>query len=209
MSDEQRPGTGEDGPEKGVAAGPDAGPTPESIRFFGTTWVHRDGGYVLRRIAFSVGTLLAAAASAAVLVFAYQGVAISDAGGLVNILVIAALAICSALAFGRTMEELGDGERRRNRTEDAAAEKSMRSIKLIGIVGVLLAYFCRSLIEAPHEKRYRAEYETARTRHERLRATRTRNPAARGGSAANGQRTPATRTPAATRGKSGKKRKRR
>lgn len=182
MSDEQQPGAGEVGPGAGASAGADAGPEPEPIWFFGTTWVHRDGGYALRRVAFSLGTLLAAALGAFVLVFAYQGVAIAGVGGLVNILVIAALAICSALAFGRTMEELGNGERRRTRDgriPDEAAEKSMRSIKLIGIVGVLLAYFCRSLVEAPREKRYRAEYEEAKERHERLRATRTGNPAAR------------------------------
>ncbi|WP_222624746.1 hypothetical protein [Streptomyces buecherae] len=186
MSDEQQPGTGAEAPDANAAAGADAGPEPDSIWFFGTTWVHHDGGYALRRVGFSLGTLLAAAVGTFLLVFAYQGVAISDAGGLVNLMVIVALAICSALAFGRTMEELGSGEGRRGGRDargegagDAASEKSMRSIKLIGFVGVLLAYFCRSLVEAPREKRYRAEYEAARTRHERLRATRTGNPAAR------------------------------
>ncbi|MFE6778604.1 hypothetical protein [Streptomyces sp. NPDC057702] len=187
MSDEQQPGAGEAVPgadaATGATASADTGPEPETIRFFGTTWVHHDGGYALRRVAFSLGTLLAAAVGTFLLVFAYQGVAVSDAGGLINIMLVVALAVCSALAFGRTMEELGSGEGRRGgrgeRGRDEASEKSMRSIKLIGFVGVLLAYFCRSLVEAPREKRYRAEYEEARTRHERLRATRTGNPAAR------------------------------
>ncbi|MBB5939447.1 hypothetical protein [Streptomyces zagrosensis] len=189
MSDEQQPGADGPGPEADVAAGADAGPAPKPIRFFGTTWVHHDGGYTLRRIGFSLGTLLAAAAGALFLFFAYQGVAIAEVGELVNIMVVVALALCSAMAFGRTMEELGgSADRRRggrggrgrgDQAEDAAAEKSMRSIRLIGFVGVLLAYFCRSLFEAPREKRYRAEYEEAKARHERRRATRTGNPAAK------------------------------
>ncbi|HEX5567167.1 MAG TPA: hypothetical protein VFY14_09660, partial [Streptomyces sp.] len=67
---------------------------------------------------------------------------------------------------------------------------SMRPVKLVGFLGVLLAYAVRSLVEAPGEKRLRAEYDRAVERHERraARNARTRGdrgtaPTGRGGAA--------------------------
>ncbi|OEV01778.1 MULTISPECIES: hypothetical protein [Streptomyces] len=153
---------------------PDA-PAPEPLRFYGTTWVDHSGGYALRRAALGVGAVLAAAAGAVVLRFAYQGVVLADIGSWASLLLVAAFAVCSALAFSRTLTSYG----RRPDERDAAAESSMRSIRLIGFIGVLLAYALRSCVEAPGEKLHRAEYEAARARHERQRSARTGNPAAR------------------------------
>ncbi|MEU5015258.1 hypothetical protein AB0G35_34315 [Streptomyces sp. NPDC021749] len=153
------------------------GPQPEPIRFFGTTWVHHDGGYALRRAGVAVGSLALAAAGAVVLRFAFQGLEIAAVGPFVGILVVAGFAICSALAFRRTW----DGFVRRPGSSPAAgaADTSGQSLMLIGFIGSLLAYFCRSLVEAPGERLHRAEYAAARERHERRRSTRTGNPAAR------------------------------
>ncbi|MEV0371444.1 hypothetical protein AB0I10_16720 [Streptomyces sp. NPDC050636] len=166
MSDEQ---TTPGGAERG-------GPEPEEIRFFGTTWVHHDGGYGLRRAGVAVGSLALAAAGAAVLRFAFQGLEVADVGAFVGILVVAGFAICSALAFRRTWDGF---VRRPDPAAQSAADKSAQSLMLIGFIGSLLAYFCRSLLEAPGEKLHRTEYETARERYERRRGARTGNPAAR------------------------------
>lgn len=151
-------------------------PRPEPIRFYGTTWVDHSGGYRLRRIGLTLGAFSAAAAGALVLRFAYQGVAVSDAGRLVNLLLVVAFAICSSLAFSRSWS---GWVRRPEHPRDAGAEKSMRSILMIGFVGALLAYGFRSFVEAPGEKLHRAEYERAVGIHERRRTTRTGNPAAK------------------------------
>ncbi|GAA2941290.1 hypothetical protein [Streptomyces enissocaesilis] len=148
------------------------GPQPEPVRFFGTTWVDHDNGYGLRRAGAAVGSLAAAAAGCFVLRFAYQGLAIADVGSFLNILVVAMFAICSAIAFRRTWAGYA-------RRPDPATEASLRSLKSIGFVGVLLAYFFRSLTEAPGEKLHRSEYENALTQYERRRGSRTGNPAAR------------------------------
>ncbi|MFJ4964925.1 hypothetical protein ACIP6P_21155 [Streptomyces sp. NPDC088729] len=151
------------------------GPQPEPIRFFGTTWVARDGGYGLRRVAAAAGSLAAAVAACLVLRFAYQGLEIADVGGFVGLLVIVMFAVCSAIAFRRTWEGFGA------RPADPAREDSLRGLTSIGFIGSLLAYFVRSLQEAPGEKLRRTEYETARAQYEKRRATRTGNPAARKG----------------------------
>ncbi|MEV6397278.1 hypothetical protein AB0M39_21310 [Streptomyces sp. NPDC051907] len=145
------------------------------MRFFGTTWVGRDGGYGLRRVGVAAGSLAAAVAGCFVLRFAYQGLAVADVGGFVNILVVVMFAICSAIAFRKTWESFT------RRAARSAAEDSLRSLKAIGFVGVLLAYFLRSLAEAPGEKLRREEYETARSQYEKRRNARTGNPAARKG----------------------------
>ncbi|MBH5335656.1 hypothetical protein IHE55_12950 [Streptomyces pactum] len=165
MSEDQQPG----------------GPRPEPLRFFGTTWVEHDGGYAARRVGVAAGSLVAAAAGAFVLLLAVQGLAVSESGGLLNTLLIAAFAICGFLAFRRTWTGFGH---RPEPVADEAAEKSMRSIRAIGFVGVLLAYFFRSFVEAPGEKLLRAEYEAEREAYERRRAARTGNPAGRGGPSA-------------------------
>ncbi|UKY51950.1 hypothetical protein [Streptomyces inhibens] len=170
MSDEQTP------PGSAEPGSPSGGPQPEEIRFFGTTWLHHDGGYGLRRAGVAVGSLALAAAGAAVLRFAFQGLEIAAVGSFVSILVVAGFAICSALAFRRTWDGF---VRRPDASAQSAADKSAQSLMLIGFIGSLLAYFCRSLIEAPGEKLHRAEYAAARERYERRRGARTGNPAAK------------------------------
>ncbi|MGI5349596.1 hypothetical protein ACQEU8_15560 [Streptomyces sp. CA-250714] len=150
-------------------------PTPEPLPFYGTTWVDHSNGYALRRIALGGGAVLAAIAGAFVLRFAYQGVVLADIGRWASVLLVAAFAVCSALAFSRTLTHYG----RRPDEREAAAESSMRSIRVIGFIGVLLAYALRTCVEAPGEKLHRAEYEAALARHERQRTARTGNPARR------------------------------
>ncbi|MFH8571819.1 hypothetical protein [Streptomyces sp. NPDC017993] len=163
--------------EQTITGGPERpGPEPEEIRFFGTTWVEHDGGYGLRRAGVAAGSLALAAAGAVVLRFAFQGLAIADVGGFVGILVVAGFAVCSALAFRRTWDGF---TRRPDPSAASTADKSSQGLQLIGFIGSLLAYFCRSLVEAPGEKLHRAEYAAARERHERRRGARTGNPAAR------------------------------
>lgn len=140
------------------------GPLPEPIRFFGTTWLHHDGGYALRRTGVGLGALLAAAAGAFVLRFGYEGLTIAKVGSLVNVLVVVGFAVCSALAFRRTWEGF---VRRRDPAADPAAERSIQNLLLIGFVGTLLAYAVRCLVEAPGEQLHRKEYEEARTRYDR------------------------------------------
>ncbi|CAL9492492.1 hypothetical protein [Streptomyces sp. enrichment culture] len=156
-----------------AATGTPGGPQPEPLRFFGTTWVARDGGYGLRRAGVAAGSLAAAVAGAFVLRFAYEGLAIARVGGFVNGLLIVMFAVCTALAFQRTWEGFA------RRPADPAREEALRSLKAIGFLGALLAYFVRSLFEAPGEKLARAEYETARAQYEKRRTARTGNPAAR------------------------------
>ncbi|MEV7413260.1 EamA/RhaT family transporter, partial [Streptomyces althioticus] len=56
----------EENPANGVPATP-AGPHPEPLRFFGTTWVDHSRGYAARRLGVAVGSLAAAAAACFVL----------------------------------------------------------------------------------------------------------------------------------------------
>lgn len=150
-----------------------AGPQPEPIRFFGTTWVGHDGNYGLRRAGVAVGSFAAAVAACFVLRFAYQGLEIADVGSFVGLLVILMFAICSAIAFRKTWEGFG------SRPVDQAREDNLRGLKSIGFIGSLLAYFFRSLTEAPGEKLRRTEYETALAQYAKRRSARTGNPAAR------------------------------
>ncbi|URN17162.1 MULTISPECIES: hypothetical protein [Streptomyces] len=179
-TDPDRPAdpTGTTGPAgtTGAARAADAsgGPRPEPLRFFGTTWVGHDGGYGLRRVAVAAGSLAAALAGAFVLRFAYEGLAVARVGAFANGLVVVMFAVCTAIAFQRTWQGFG------RRPADPAREDALRSLKAIGFVGSLLAYFVRSLFEAPGEKLVRAEYEAARARYEKRRTARTGNPAARG-----------------------------
>ncbi|MFI5797366.1 EamA/RhaT family transporter [Streptomyces sp. NPDC051677] len=175
MSDENgTPDTAEGSPgapaEQAGQAG--AGPRPEPLRFFGTTWVNHDPGvqgYAARRIGVAVGSLAAVTASCLVLRFAYEGIAIADLGGFVTLLVVVMFAVCSALAFRHTW----DGFSRR---PDPDRQASLRGLLAIGFVGSLLAYFFRALTEAPGEKLHREEYDTARQQHQRRTSRRTGNP---------------------------------
>jgi hypothetical protein len=148
---------------------PGGGPRPEPLRFFGTTWVDHDNGYAARRAGVAVGSLAAAVASCLVLRFAYEGIRIADTGSFVTVLIIAMFAICSALAFRNTWEGFG-------KRHDPQGQASLRGLLAIGFVGSLLAYFLRSLTEAPGEKLHREEYEKAREDYERRTSRRTGNP---------------------------------
>lgn len=150
------------------------GPEPAEIRFFGTTWVEHDGNYGLRRLGVAVGSLALAAVGAFLLNFGYEGLAVADVGSFVSLMVIVGFAICSTLAFRRTWE----GYVRRSDAE-SAADKSAQGMMVLGFIGSLLAYFLRSLYEAPGEKLRRAEYGAERERYERRRGARTGNPAAK------------------------------
>ncbi|MFG3499166.1 hypothetical protein [Streptomyces sp. NPDC047928] len=143
------------------------------MRFFGTTWVDHDGGYALRRAGVAAGSLAAAVAGAFVLRFGYQGLAVAQVGGFVNALVVVMFAVCTAIAFRKTWEGFT------RRPAEPSREDALRGLKAIGFIGSLLAYFLRSLYEAPGEKLLRGEYETARARFEKRRSTRAGNPAAR------------------------------
>ncbi|MEV5989660.1 EamA/RhaT family transporter [Streptomyces sp. NPDC052051] len=154
--------------ENGTPATP-RGPCPEPIRFFGTTWVDHDGGYGARRAAVAVGSLLAAAAACLVLRLAYEGLQIAAAGTLVSMLIVVMFAVCSALAFGHTWGAFG-------KRPDPERQASLRGLLAIGFIGSLLAYFARSLSEAPGEKLHREEYETARAAYEKRTSRRTGNP---------------------------------
>lgn len=137
---------------------PKGEPRPEEIRFFGTTWVAHDGGYGWRRAGLAVGSLLATAVGAVVLRFGFQGLADADIGPFVTFLAVAGFAVCSALAFQRTWRGFA---KRRPPTGDADAARSAQGLLAIGFLGTLLAYFLRSLTEAPGEALHRAEYEAA------------------------------------------------
>ncbi|MDO0926408.1 EamA/RhaT family transporter [Streptomyces sp. TG1A-8] len=165
MSDETgTPGTpaGSTGPARG-------GPSPEPLRFFGTSWVHHDHGYAARRTGVAAGSLAAAVVSCLVLRLAYQGIRLAGTGSFVTVLVIVMFAVCSALAFRNTWEGF-------TRRHDPARQASLRGLLAIGFVGSLLAYFLRSLTEAPGEGLHREEYARAREAHARRAARRPGNP---------------------------------
>ncbi|MEV0226906.1 EamA/RhaT family transporter [Streptomyces sp. NPDC050704] len=152
--------------------GTPAGPRPEPIRFFGTTWVDHDGGYRARRAAATAGSLATTVASCLILRFAYEGLEIAAVGGFVSLLVVVMFAVCSAIAFRHTWESY-------NKRPSPDTQSSLRGLLTIGFLGTLTAYFVRSLVEAPGEKLHRAEYETARAQYERRTSRRRGNPARR------------------------------
>ncbi|MBC9717978.1 hypothetical protein H9Y04_36145 [Streptomyces sp. TRM66268-LWL] len=164
MSDET--GTNE------TPAPPAAGPQPEPLPLFGTTWLDHDGGYLWRRLGAGIGSLALAAAGAFVLRFAFQGLEIAKVGNFLNLLLIVAFSACSAIAFRRAWESYG-------KRVDPESSQSARGLMAIGFIGVLLAYFVRTFMEAPGEKLRRTEYETARAQYERRASRRTGNPSNR------------------------------
>jgi hypothetical protein len=149
------------------------GPEPEAIRFFGTTWVGHDGGYGLRRVGVAAGSLAAAFAACFVLRFAYDGLEIADVGAFVGALVVVVFAVCSAIAFRKTWEGF-------TRRLDPGREEALRSVRMIGFIGALIAYFLRTFAEAPGEGLRRGEHEAAIAQYERRRAARAGNPGVRG-----------------------------
>ncbi|MFE2287781.1 hypothetical protein ACFXDJ_26905 [Streptomyces sp. NPDC059443] len=150
-----------------------AGPEPEAIRFFGTTWVNHDGGYGLRRVAVAVGALVIAVAGAFLLRLSYEGLEIGNVGPFLSISVIVLFAIASSIAFAKTWDSFS---RRQAPSSDEAA---LKGLKAIGFIGGLIAYFLRCFTEAPGEKLRRTEYEHAVAEFARRRSSRTGNPAAR------------------------------
>ncbi|MFJ8628773.1 hypothetical protein ACIRD3_38830 [Kitasatospora sp. NPDC093550] len=152
-------------------------PEPEPIRWFGTSWLNRDGGYWPRRVAVSVGALAATAAVVLLLRFGVEGIALSDNGTFLNALLTAAVAICSLMSVRRTWKLLTEGKDRL--TGWMAEDTSLGAVWLIGSAGALAAYFVRSLVEAPGEAVRRASYERAVAQYEKRRAARGGRPAAK------------------------------
>ncbi|MGW4551327.1 EamA/RhaT family transporter [Streptomyces violaceorubidus] len=146
-----------------------AGPRPEPLRFYGTTWVDHDHGYAARRVGLAVGSLAVAAAACFVLRVAYEGLQIADIGSFVSLLMIVMFAICSALAFRHTWSGFIS-------RPDPDRQASMRGLLAIGFVGSLLAYFFRTFTEAPGEKLHREEYDKAREEYEKRTTRRSGNP---------------------------------
>ncbi|MFF8031832.1 EamA/RhaT family transporter [Streptomyces sp. NPDC016626] len=149
--------------------GTPVGPRPEPIRFFGTTWVDHTGGYTARRVGVAAGSLAATAASCFVLRIAYQGLRIAEIGSFVTLLMVVMFAVCSALAFRHTWSAF-------TTRPDPARQASLRGLLAIGFVGSLVAYFFRSLTEAPGERLHRAEYDTAREQYAKRTTRRSGNP---------------------------------
>jgi hypothetical protein len=152
-------------------------PAPAPIRFYGTSWVDHSGGYAARRAGLALGALALAALGAFVLRLAYAGFTAGGAGGTgstVNTLLVVAFAVCSSVGFMRTLNRY---RRRPDGSEDEARERSMRSILVVGFIGVLLAYAARTLVEAPGERLAREDHEEALVRHRKR--SRSRKPARR------------------------------
>jgi hypothetical protein len=142
-------------------------PAPEPIRFFGTSWVARDQGYWPRRVAVSVGALVATVAGALLMRLGVQGVFGSSAGALVNTLLVGAVLVCTAVAAVRAWNVLSRG--RDSLTGWMAEDRSTGPMLAIGFVGALAVYFLRSLVEAPGEAEKRVRYEQALAAHARRR----------------------------------------
>ncbi|RKE19729.1 hypothetical protein [Streptomyces sp. TLI_171] len=159
----------------------DGAPAPAPIRFFGTTWVRRGRAYWLRRVLVPIGALAAAAAGALALRLGVSGVRLSDAAPL-SVLLMLAIGVCNALAGLRNWKILTEGKE--SLSGWMAEEKSLAGVWLIGFVGALVAYFARSLVEAPGEGLKRAVHDqetatwhrrrTARAEREARKATRRR-----------------------------------
>lgn len=150
---------------------------PEPIRFFGTSWVARGADYWVRRVVVSLGAMLTVALGALVLRFAVSGVQLSKAGGFVNGLLLAAIAVCSCLAALRNWKILADG--RDSLDGWMAEDKSLGAVWLIGCVGAAAAYFFRSLVEAPGEAVKRAAWERETARLVKRQASRDGRPGKR------------------------------
>ncbi|MFF2849878.1 EamA/RhaT family transporter [Streptomyces sp. NPDC058001] len=147
-----------------------AGPRPEPLRFFGTTWLRHDGGYAARRTAAATVSLLAAVAGCLILRFAFQGLTIAAVSSFVSVLTVVMFAICGALAFRRTWQGFV-------KRPEPDAQDAFRGLLAFGFIGSLLAYSVRCLVEAPGEGLRRAEYEEALVQYERRGSRRTGNPA--------------------------------
>ncbi|WP_059010828.1 hypothetical protein [Streptomyces specialis] len=160
-------------PQNPHTGAPGDAPRPDPIRFYGTSWVEHTGGYAARRAGLAVATALLTAAGALVLWLGYLGLRNSETAGWLRALVVLAFVICTVMAFMRTWAGYA------RPADDTVDESAFRSIKVVGFVGVLLAYLLRTLVEAPGEKLRRMDYDAALDRHRRLTSKRSRNPARR------------------------------
>jgi hypothetical protein len=138
--------------DPGARRGPE--PEPEPIRFFGTTWVHRDGGYGWRRAGLAAGALAAAALGAAAVGYSLAGVLAATSGPAMPFLVVIGFGACSVLAFHHTWASFT-----RRRRPQGVDPEAARGLYALGFIGIALAYFVRALYEAPGERLHRAEYE--------------------------------------------------
>ncbi|WP_129841711.1 hypothetical protein [Streptomyces sp. RFCAC02] len=154
---------------------PDAEPRPDSIRFYGTTWVDHSGGYRVRRVLLALGSTVLTLVGAVVLWLCYVSLVGTDTASWLRSLVVLALVLCTAISFTRAWAGYT-----RPRPADAADESAFRSIRIVGFVGVLLAYALRSLVEAPGEKLLRLDHEAALDQYRRRTRKRSRNPSRRG-----------------------------
>ncbi|WP_055585029.1 hypothetical protein [Peterkaempfera griseoplana] len=134
-----------------------AAPAPEPVRFFGTTWVDRGAAYRLRRVAFTVGALLALVVGAVLMWLAVT--ALGDSQGLVGALLVVAVLGCSVMAGLRTWRTLVVG--RSGLTGWMADDRALTPIMAVGFVGTLAAYAVRSLVEAPGEGLARSRHQAA------------------------------------------------
>lgn len=162
---------------------PHGRPGPEPIRFYGTSWVDRSRGYRLRRLALGGGALLLAALGLGLLWLGHASLQRAETAGWLRVLVLAAFALCSVIAFARAWNGYtrpADADAKAGGGDDSA----FRSITAVGIVGLLLAYAARTAVEAPGEGLHRRAHEAAAQRHERRSTRRSGNPARRGGTAA-------------------------
>ncbi|WP_424213126.1 hypothetical protein ACN20G_14090 [Streptomyces sp. BI20] len=148
-------------------------PTPAPLRFYGTTWVDHSGGYALRRVGLALGSLVTAFAAALLLRLSYQGLEIGQVGPFLSISVVILFAIASSIAFGKTWESFTRPVR------PSSDETALKGLKIVGFIGSLIAYFLRTLMEAPGEKLARTQWESAVAEFDRRRSSRTGNPAAR------------------------------
>lgn len=146
-------------------------PAPEPIRFFGTRWLERGPGYWLRRVGVSAGAFLAALAAALLLRLGVQGVFLARVGTFVELMLVVGIAVCTCVAAIRTWSLLARG--RAGLTGWMADDKAVGPMLLIGCVGALVAYFLRSLAEAPGEGEKRARHELAVAAHARRRTPAT------------------------------------
>ncbi|RKN42914.1 hypothetical protein [Streptomyces hoynatensis] len=162
------------GPESPGSAEREEGPRPEPLRFYGTSWVDHSRHYGLRRAALTAGAALLTLAGVLVLWLGYVGLVGTGSGGWLGTLVVLAFVLCTALAFTRAWSGYV-----RAQPADGPDESQFRTIKVVGFVGLLLAYTLRSLAEAPGERLRRADYEAAVERHKRRTVRRSGNPARR------------------------------
>ncbi|WP_052847115.1 hypothetical protein [Streptomyces avicenniae] len=153
------------------ASDADREPAPDPLRFYGTTWVDHSGGYALRRVLLTLGAAVLTLLGILLLWLSVIALTGTDTASWLRSLVILALVLCTAIAFTRAWSGYT-----RPRPAGATDESAFRSIKIVGFVGLLLAYAMRSVVEAPGEKLLRLDHEAALERHRRRASRRSGSP---------------------------------